>query len=107
MGTFLLFAFCRLSGLKLSGERGDGGLGLGSRFLAQCLAVCPLGVGRPCTQMAFYGLWHAGMAGAACCMYETNYVKLSRVFAVQLFGMFIGHYAALSPVRSDFHWLVP
>ena len=33
-----------------------------------------------------------------------NYVKLSRVFAVQLFSMFIGHYTALSPVRSDPHW---
>jgi hypothetical protein len=35
-----------------------------------------------------------------CCMYGPNYViKLSRVFAVQLFGMFIGHYATLPPVR--------
>jgi hypothetical protein len=39
-----------------------------------------------------------------CCMYGPNYVKLSRVFAVQLFGMLIGHYAALPPVRSDPHW---
>ena len=37
-------------------------------------------------------------------MYGPNYVKLSRPFAVQLFSMFIGHYAALSPVRSDPHW---
>jgi hypothetical protein len=37
-------------------------------------------------------------------MYGPNYVKLSRVFAVQLFSMFIGHYAALPPVRSDPHW---
>ena len=37
-------------------------------------------------------------------MYGPNYVKLSRVFAVQLFSVFIGHYAALSPVRSDPHW---
>jgi hypothetical protein len=37
-----------------------------------------------------------------CCMYGPNYVKLSRVFAVQLFSMFIGHYAALPPdPRSD------
>jgi hypothetical protein len=39
-----------------------------------------------------------------CCMYGPNYVKLSRVFAVQLFSMFSGHYAALPPVRSDPHW---
>jgi hypothetical protein len=39
-----------------------------------------------------------------CCMYGPNYVKLSRVFAVQLFRMLIGHYAALPPVRSDPHW---
>jgi hypothetical protein len=40
-----------------------------------------------------------------CCMYGPNYVKLSRVFAVQLFSMSIGHYAALPPpVRSDPHW---
>jgi hypothetical protein len=31
-------------------------------------------------------------------MYGPNYVKLSRVFAVQLFGMFSGHYTALPPV---------
>jgi hypothetical protein len=37
-------------------------------------------------------------------MYGPNYVKLSRVFAVHLFSMFIGHYAALPPVRSDPHW---
>jgi hypothetical protein len=36
-------------------------------------------------------------------MYGPNYVKLSRVFAVQLFGMTIEHYAALPPVRSDPH----
>jgi hypothetical protein len=39
-----------------------------------------------------------------CCMYGPNYVKLSRVFAVQLFSTFIGHYAALPPVRSGPHW---
>jgi hypothetical protein len=38
-------------------------------------------------------------------MYGPNYVKLSRVFAVQLFScMFLEHYAALPPVRSDPHW---
>jgi hypothetical protein len=37
-------------------------------------------------------------------MYGPNYVKLSRVFAVQLFGMIIEHYAALPPVRLDPHW---
>jgi hypothetical protein len=37
-------------------------------------------------------------------MYGPNYVKLSRVFAVQLFSMIIEHYAALPPVRSDPHW---
>jgi hypothetical protein len=37
-------------------------------------------------------------------MYAPNYVKLSRVFAVQLFSMIIEHYAALPPVRSDPHW---
>jgi hypothetical protein len=42
-----------------------------------------------------------------CCMYGPNYVKLSRVFAVQLFGMIIEHYAALrtpGPIRPP---LVP
>jgi hypothetical protein len=39
-----------------------------------------------------------------CCMHGPNYVKLSRVFAVQLFSMFIGHYAGPHPVRSDPHW---
>jgi hypothetical protein len=37
-----------------------------------------------------------------CCMYGPNYVKLSRVFAVQLFSMFIGHYAGRAtpgPIR--------
>jgi hypothetical protein len=35
-----------------------------------------------------------------CCMYGPNYVKLSRVFAVKLFSMFIGHYAATpGPIR--------
>jgi hypothetical protein len=37
-------------------------------------------------------------------MYGPNYVKLSRVFAVQLLSMFIEHYTALPPVRSDPHW---
>jgi hypothetical protein len=48
----------------------------------------------------------SGMADGRCCMYGygPNYVKFSRVFAVQLFGVFIGHYAALPPVRSDPHW---
>jgi hypothetical protein len=41
------------------------------------------------------------MYGPNC---RTNYVKLSRVFAVQLLSMFIGHCAALPPVRSDPHW---
>jgi hypothetical protein len=49
-------------------------------------------------------LWHAGRRYGRCCMYGPNYVKLSRVFAVQLFSMFIGHYAALPPFRSDPHW---
>jgi hypothetical protein len=51
-----------------------------------------LSVGRPYVRI--YG---------RCCMYGPNYVKLSRVFAVQLFSMFIGNYAALPPVRSDPH----
>jgi hypothetical protein len=38
-----------------------------------------------------------------CCMYGPDYVKLSRFFAVQLFSMSIGHYAALchtpGPIR--------
>ena len=38
------------------------------------------------------------------CMYAPNYVKLSRVFAVQLFSVLIGHYAAPPPVRFDPHW---
>jgi hypothetical protein len=37
-------------------------------------------------------------------MYGPNYVKLSRVFAVQLISIFIGHYAALTPVRSGPYW---
>jgi hypothetical protein len=37
-------------------------------------------------------------------MYGPNYVKLSRAFAVQLFSMLSGHYAALPPVRSDPRW---
>jgi hypothetical protein len=76
-----------LSGLKLSGER-DGGLGL-----ARFSAVCPLG-----GHMYANGLlWHADMAGAACCMYGPNYVKLSRVVAVQLLSMFSKHNAAQPP----------
>jgi hypothetical protein len=39
-----------------------------------------------------------------CCMYGPNYVKLSRVFAVQLFSVFIAHYTALPPVRSGPCW---
>jgi hypothetical protein len=31
-------------------------------------------------------------------MYGPNYVKLSRVFAVQLLSVFIVHFAALLPV---------
>jgi hypothetical protein len=85
-----------LSGLKLSGGR-DGGLGL-----ARFSAVCPRWAAI-CTQiMAFDGTWHAGMAGAAC--NGPNYVKLSRVFAAQLFSMIIEHHTALPPVRSDPHW---
>jgi hypothetical protein len=78
------------SGFKLSGER-DGGLGL-----ARFSAVCPLG-GHMCAN-GF--LWHARSYGR-CCMYGPNYVKLSRVFAVQLFSVLIRHYAALPPVRFD------
>jgi hypothetical protein len=81
-----------LSGLKLSGER-DGGLGL-----ARFSAVCPLGgqyVRKWPLMVRRYG---------RCCMYGPNYVKLSRVFAAQLFSMIFGHYAALPPVRSDPHW---
>jgi hypothetical protein len=39
-------------------------------------------------------------------MYGPNYVKLSRVFAVQLFSMIIEHYAALAPRPGliDPHW---
>jgi hypothetical protein len=37
-------------------------------------------------------------------MYGPNYVKLSRVFAVQLFSVFIVHYAALPPVRAGHQW---
>jgi hypothetical protein len=33
-----------------------------------------------------------------CCMYGPNYVKLSRAFAVQLFGVIIEHYTTLPPV---------
>jgi uncharacterized protein YbdZ (MbtH family) len=87
-----------LSGLKLSGER-DGGLGL-----ARFSAVCPLGDHMHANGLLWHGVWHAGMAYGRCCMYGPNYVKLSRVFAVQLFRMFIGHYAALPPVRSEPHW---
>jgi hypothetical protein len=37
-------------------------------------------------------------------MYVPNYVKLSRLFAVQLFSIFIAHYTALPPARSDPCW---
>jgi hypothetical protein len=37
-------------------------------------------------------------------MYGPNYVKLTRAFAVQLFTIFIGHYAALIPARSGPYW---
>jgi hypothetical protein len=92
-------------GPKLSGER-DGGLGL-----ARVLAVCPLG-GHMCAQSAKNGMalylvssmarryQVSGIRYGRCCMYVPNYVKLSRVFAVQLFSMFIWHYVALPPVRS-------
>jgi hypothetical protein len=90
-----------LSGLKLSGERG-GGLGL-----ARFSAVCPLGGHMHANGL----LWYAYMAGGRCCMYGPNYVKLSRVFAVQLFSMFSGHYtayrAAPGPIRPPLaigHW---
>jgi hypothetical protein len=55
-----------------------------------------------CTQMAFDGtqVWQVQVLHVA----GPNYVKLSRVFAVQLFGVIIEHYAALPPVRSDPHW---
>jgi hypothetical protein len=36
-----------------------------------------------------------------CWMYGPNYVKLSRVFAVQLFSVLFVHYAGPPPVRSD------
>jgi hypothetical protein len=51
----------------------------------------------------FYGtqVWQVLSQGAAC---MGLYGKLSRVFAVQLLSTFIGHYAALPPVRSDPHW---
>jgi hypothetical protein len=37
-------------------------------------------------------------------MYGPIYVKLSRVFAVQLLSMAIEHHGALPPVRSDPRW---
>ena len=55
-----------------------------------------------CTQMAFYGTRVRRYGW--CCMHGRNYVKLSRVFAVQLFSMFIAHYTALPPARSDPSW---
>jgi hypothetical protein len=82
-----------LSGLKLSGERG-GGLGL-----ARSTAVCLLG-----GHMYANGKWPLVVRRyGRCCMYGPNYVKLSRVFAVQLLSMIIEHYTALAltPVRSD------
>jgi hypothetical protein len=86
-------------GLKLSGEVGNAvvdSVWRGSRFSA----VCPLG-----GHMYANGLlWHMPRRYGRCCMYGPNYVKLSRVFAVQLFSMFREHYAALPPVRSDPHW---
>jgi hypothetical protein len=65
----------------------------GSRSFVRWAAIC--------TQMAFYGtqIWQVLYVWA-----YINYVNLSRVFAVQLFSMFIGHYAALPPVRYDPHW---
>jgi hypothetical protein len=85
------------SGLKLSGERGASRTRFGAVFGR-------LSVGRPYVRKwPFIKTFMARRYGR-CCMYGPNYVNLSRVFAVQLFGMFIGHYAALPPVRSDPHW---
>jgi hypothetical protein len=83
-----------LSGLKLSGKRDP-------RWRTRFGAVFGrLSVGRPYVRKLSFMARRYGR----CCMYEHNYVKLSRVFAVQLFSMFIGHYSALPPVRSDPHW---
>jgi hypothetical protein len=82
-----------LPGLKLSGERG-GGLGL-----ARFTAVCPLGGYLYVRKWPFMARRYG-----RCCMYGPDYVKLSRVFAVQLFSIFIGHYVVLTPVRSDPYW---
>jgi hypothetical protein len=54
-----------------------------------------------CAQMAFCAVVRRY---GRCCMYGPNYVTLSRVFAVQLLSMFIGHYAALHPVLFDPRW---
>jgi hypothetical protein len=86
-----------LSGLKLSEER-DGGLGL-----ARFSAVCPLG-DHMCANGLLWHVWHVARRYGRCCMYGPNYVKLSRVFAVKVFSMAIGHYTALLPVRFDPHW---
>jgi hypothetical protein len=57
-----------------------------------------------CTRMAFCGTWYMVRRFGRCCMYGPNYVKSSRVFAVQLFSVFIAHYAAPPPARSDPCW---
>jgi hypothetical protein len=75
------------------GSERDGGLGL-----ARFSAVCP-SVGRPYVRKWPFMARRYGR----CCMYGPNYVKLSRVFAVQLLSVFIGHYTALPPVRFDPH----
>jgi hypothetical protein len=57
-----------------------------------------------CAQMAFYGTQVWQLVHGRCWMCGPNYVKLSRAFAMQLFGMFIGHYTALPPARSGPSW---
>jgi hypothetical protein len=59
-----------------------------------------LSVGRPYVRKWPFMVRRYGR----CWIYGPNYVKLSRFYAVQLFSMCIGHYAALPPVRSDPHW---
>jgi hypothetical protein len=80
--------FC--SGPKLCGER-NGGL-----RLARFSAVCPLG-----SDMYANGLLWQRRCGR-CCMYGPNYVKLSRLAAVELLSMFTAHYAP-TPITSCEH----
>jgi hypothetical protein len=84
-----------LTGLKSSSEC-DGGWR--TRCGARFSAVCPLAGHMHANSL----LWYVSTSVWQGCMYGPNYVKLSRVFAVQLLGVFIVYYlcrATPGPIR--------